>query len=353
MEILLIVISLILLVVAVLYFLQNNQLSYYKTISKNLSAMSVIQNMFEIMGSSIPSTKKIEELNSTIIDAYSPKYSTISIFDGNSYEIKATNIEKTYFESIAVIAEENDFKANANRNVSKYLTTTHEKTLTYKSAIERNIRSCMFSPIYFNGVYLGFWLLEDEVENAFDDMSKDELTKLKNNLGVFIENTLYQNIIETAQNTDKQTGFYNNLYLYSTARQRLSANDKSVLIMLCMKNLPEVNDKYGRTVGNTLLFKLVNVLKEIVSKDAMNIRFSGTKFIVICPNTEAEAVHGLAERLLTAIKNEVEYVNEDEVKIEIQILLHTYKKQNNIEKEVQKMVSYVDNMKDTNTIKII
>ena len=52
-----------------------------------------------------------------------------------------------------------------------------------------------------------------EYPSLFKDVNY-ELSKLKNNMGVFLENTLYQNIIENAENTDKQTGLYNNLYLY-------------------------------------------------------------------------------------------------------------------------------------------
>ncbi|MCX8074479.1 MAG: diguanylate cyclase [Clostridia bacterium] len=350
---LLILTSLALVVVSVLYFLQSNKIAYYKTLSKNMSAMSVVQNMFGILGSSISATKKIEELNNTIMEAYSPKYSTISIFDGSDYEIKSTNVEDIYKDIIADIAEESDFKANATKNISKYLTTSMDKTLTYKSAIERKIRSCMFSPIYYDGTYLGFWLLEDEAENAFDFISKDELLKLKNNMGVFIENTQYQNIIENAENRDKQTGLYNSLYLYSVARQYLSATENSSFILLCLKNLPEINENYGRNYGNILLIKFTNILKEIISNDSIHIRYSGTKFLVICPNTDTKSMHSVVERLLSTVKNEIEYVNEEQVKLDIQIIIHDFKKQNSIEKEVQKMIVYIENMKDVNTIKVI
>ena len=44
----------------------------------------------------------------------------------------------------------------------------------------------------------------------------EELARLKENIGVFIENINSQEIIENAHHRDKQTGFYKNLYLYST-----------------------------------------------------------------------------------------------------------------------------------------
>lgn len=336
-----------------IYIISSKKLEYFETVTKNLSAMGVIQNMFEILGANITASQKIKELNNAIIEAYSPKNSTIVIYDGNSYEVMATNVEDTYKALIANIAEEPDFKSNYLKNVSKYITTTSDKTLTYKSAIERNIRSCMFVPIYFNNRYLGFWLLESEQENEFDDISKNEIAKLKNNLGVFIENSASQNIIETAQNTDTQTGLYNNLYLYSTARQKLLEYETSALILIRFNNLNEINEQYSRNVCNMLLIKGINAIKDMVTKDTISVRYSGRKFLLICPNTTAESVHSLAERILTTLSNELVYVNESGISLKQNMLIHTYRKQNNLEKELQKMLTYIDNTKEENSIKII
>jgi diguanylate cyclase (GGDEF)-like protein len=310
--------------------------------------------MFEIMGANIPSENKVNELNKVILDTYEPKYSSIVTYDGSVHEIKATNVDKSYVDSISKISDENDFRANAFKNVSKYLTTSSDKTLRYKSAIDRNIKSCMFSPIYHGSTYLGFWILEDEVENAFDNISKSELSKLKNNMGVFLENTLYQNIIEAAENTDKQTGFYNNLFLYSKARQKLLEYENSSIILLCFSNLSEINSEFDRNVGNSVLAKAVNIIRDLISSETMCIRYSGARMILLMPNSTAETVHSTIERMLARLKSDAtENINNKFVLLNTQILIHTFKKQNNIEKEVQKMVSYIDAMKETDTIKII
>jgi|GEM_PF-2362475 len=339
---------------AIILVIKNKQIGYYTIVSKNLSAMRVIQSMFEIMGANIPAENKVNELNKVIMDTYEPKYSSIVTFDGLHHEIKATNVDKSYVDSISRIGDENDFRANAFKNVSRYLTTSSDKTLRYKSAIERNIKSCMFSPIYHGGTYLGFWILEDEVENAFDSISKSELSKLKNNMGVFLENTLYQSIIEAAENTDKQTGFYNNLFLYSKARHKLLENENNSIILLCFSNLADINSEYDRNIGNAILAKAVNIIRELISSETMCVRYSGARIILLMPNSTAETVHSTIERMLARIKSDaIENVNNKYVTINTQILIHTFKKQNNIEKEVQKMVVYVDNMKETDTIKII
>ena len=46
-------------------------------------------------------------------------------------------------------------------------------------------------------------------------------------------------------------------------------------------------------------------------------------------------------------------VDVDFVTLDVQIAMTTFKKQNNLEKEIERMVSYVENMRDVDTIKII
>lgn len=340
-------------VVFVIYKAYKNKMDYYSVISNNLESMNIVQKMFELTTSSVTADEKILALNNIILEAYGAKYSTISLYDGNTYEIRTTNVEKEYKDSIAKIAEENEFKANATKNVSKYLTTSAAKTLSYRSAVERNIRSAMFSPIYHANTYLGFWLLEDDAENAFDAISKEELAKIKSNLGIFLENINFQKTLEIAENTDKQTGFYNNMYLYSNTRNELNKNENSTLTLIYLKNMPEVNEKFGRNIGNALIIKIANALKDTLSNDSIFVRYSGIRLLTITPGTTAEVLHPIIERALSRIKSEAEYVKNEKVTMDVQILMHTFKKQNNIEKELQKMVTYMDRMESVNTIKII
>lgn len=348
-----IILVITLIVVGVLYFSLEKQLSYYKLISKSINVNSVTQNMFNIMGDNISAEQKINELNKIIIETYKPKYSTISLFDGNVYEAKATNAEPTFVDVIANLAEENDFKANSMKNISKYMTTSPEKTLSYRTAIERRIKSAMFSPIYYNKVYLGFWIMEDTRDDAFDDISKSEITKIKTNMGVFIENTKYQSAIELAENTDKQTGFYNNMYLYSNIRHILNDTENNVITLICLKNLPEINTRYNRDIGNKVLQKVASIVKEIVPEDSVLVRNSGLRFMIVSKNSNVDSISQVLERVLSRVKSEVEYYNNEEIKPEVQILMHNILRQNSIEKEIDKMVNYLDNMNDKNTIKVI
>lgn len=353
MEVLIILLALIIVGLSIftLFLVKRNK--YYSVAIGNMSGMVIMQRMFELMASTIPASKKIEELNNIIIEVFNSKSSTISIFDGTTYEIKASNVEDVYKESIKSLAEEQDFKNNATNNISKYLVAAGGRLLGYKSAMERKIRSAMFSPIYYNGTYLGFWLLEDDAENAYDSISKEELAKLKDHIGVFIENVLSQESIEGAYNTDKQTGFYNNLYLYSNVRQKVFNADNSTLTLMLLSNLPEINETYGREVGNRLLDKAAKLMSEVFNGENIFVRYSGSKFCIVSPNVSADTLHGTVERYITNLKMQEEVVDGKKITLDVSVTMKNIRKQGNIDRELAKMADYVEKMTDTNTIKII
>lgn len=345
---LIITIILILIVTIIITSFQKRQINSLKSVSKNVANMNILQNMLEIMSSKFSSDEKIKNLNDVIITNYGVKYSTISTFDGYEYDSTASNIEAIYRDRLKDIANENDFKVNISKNVSKYLTTAPGKTLLYRSAVERRIKSAMFSPIYCNGIYLGFWLLEDTVSNAFDNIPKSELAKLKANIGIFLDIVGFQKSIEKAQNEDKQTGFYTNLYLYSGARKIIKNNENNTIAMVCLKNIPDINLKYGRNVGNAVLIKATNCIKNFVNKNIILIRYSGIKFLIIIPNMSSQASQPMIERLLAKLNLESEYVGDEKITVNSQFLLHTVKNQNDIDFEIEKMVDYIDGMNSVN-----
>lgn len=333
--------------------LENNKRISKNGKIKNGIVDKTIQDMYNIMGTTNSTDEKILSLNRVLIKAFKPKYSSIVLYDGNKYQMKATNVEEDFIEAISNVAEENIFRSNVIKNVSKYSVATTDKSLAYKSALERKIRSAIFSPIYYNNMFLGFWFIEDTKEHAFDGISNLDLDKFKYNLSLFIENIAKQNTIEIAENTDKQTGYYNNLYLYSNARDILISHDTSSISLICLKNIPDINEKYSRNLGNTLLIKVTNAIKDIVSKESILVRYSGIRLLIITPGSNAQVSQPIMERVLSKIKSEVEYVDDEKVAVESQILIHTVKKQNNIEKEIQNMISRIDIMKPVNVIKIL
>lgn len=314
---------------------------------------NTIQKMFDILGANIDTQKKINRLNNVIISAFKPKYSSIVLYDGKNHIMKATNVEECYVDVIKDVYKESIFSSCINKDTSKYIISKVNNIISYKSALERGIKSVMFSPIFYDDVYLGFWIIEDDKGNAFDNILENDLKKFKYNLGLFIENIQMQSTMEIADNTDVLTGYYNKVYLYSNSREILTRSETNSITLIELKNIPEINEKFGRNIGNTLILKMCNAIKDIVSKESILIRYTGLRFLIITPNSNAQIAQPIIERILQIIKNINEYVEDVEVSLESKILIHTLYKQNNIEKEVQKMISEIEKSKISDNIRIM
>ncbi len=327
-------------------------LKFYNTDTKQ-KIVEVTQKMFEIMGQDIPSKDRFSRLNEELIKQLDIQYSSICLYNGYNYELKSSNVESEYSEIICDIAKDNIFKTNIIKNNSKYITVTNKENLLYKSAIERNIKSAIFIPIYYNDKYIGFWLIESKKAKDFDDITDDYIENLKKNLAIFIEDTEFHNDLEMAKDMDEQTEFYNNIYLYSNTRKIISQYEYSSMMLIGLPGLPEVNEGYTRDIGNILLVRIANTTKDVLPDESICIRYSGNRFIVIIPNKTAQAVQPYAERLLSRYKDIYEYVNDKKVGIDTQVLIHTFKKQSNMNDEVQNLDNYMDDMKSRNVIKII
>ena len=346
---LLLIIVLIILILAIDFDYKKKLKKY--TSKYELILKDIVQEMLNIMSLDLKATDKIENLNEVFLDKLDIKYSSICLYDGNNYEVKASNIEKEYSSTIIDIASDNSFRGNIAKRNSKMLIADKDKTLLYKSAIERNIKSALLIPICFEENYLGFVLFENFKDLA--DIPEDILLEFKKNVANFIENVEFQDVLETANIIDPQTNFYNTVYLYSNARKFLESYSNSAMVVVKLTGIPEINEKFGRNIGNLLLIKVANMTREILGNDNIYIRYSGLRFVIFSKNSIAESVQPQIELLLSKYKDIYEYVNDVKVNIDVQILLHTLKKQNNVEKEIQKVMSYIDGMKAVNTMKII
>ncbi|MEG0073133.1 MAG: diguanylate cyclase [Clostridia bacterium] len=357
MEIVLIVFVVLIIVVLALIALlsyKSMQVKYYKKISKEADSVLMLQKMFDLMGSNVSAEDKLSELNDIFREIFNAEYSTIVWFDGTSNVIKASNVEEMYAVSLGEVALENDFKGNIKRNVAKYITTSNSsKTLMYKTAIERKIRSMVFAPIYDNASFLGFWILESTMQGAFEKISKKQLSMLKENLAVFLSSVLSQEKIERIEDTDKQTGLYNSFYLFSKGQYIIENADSTTFIMIAFPELKKVNEYYGRKTGDKYLISAIEYVKNSVGKNAVLIRYASSKILVLAPNTTAKsAVQGIG-KLQSRMKMYGVTLPNGKVEINSRFVLSNHLKHTNIDNTLKNLENKIDDINSKDNIAII
>ena len=69
------------------------------------------------------------------------------------------------------------------------------------------------------------------------------------------------------------------------------------LIMLDIDHFKQVNDTCGHAVGDQVLRQLAQIMRDNTRLSDCPGRWGGEEFLIICPNTDLEGAHRLAENL--------------------------------------------------------
>lgn len=104
--------------------------------------------------------------------------------------------------------------------------------------------------------------------------------------------------------TDPLTGFHNRRYAMERIEKDWAASTRSGRLISCMMidldNFKQINDTYGHDVGDKVLTGIAAVLKKTLRAQDVICRVGGDEFLVICPDSDTQAVRICAERLLAA-----------------------------------------------------
>ena len=110
--------------------------------------------------------------------------------------------------------------------------------------------------------------------------------------------------LHEASITDPLTGFHNRRYAMERIEKEWVASSRSGRAISCMMidldNFKQINDTYGHDVGDKVLMGVAAVLKESLRSHDVICRVGGDEFLVICPDSDTQAVRICAGRLLAA-----------------------------------------------------
>ena len=98
---------------------------------------------------------------------------------------------------------------------------------------------------------------------------------------------------------DALTGLYNRRHFDSSYDDMTTLNhDGDVsLIMMDVDNFKSFNDTYGHVMGDQILKFIGRFLKRECDKNVVPFRLGGEEFAMLCPTTNLQAAHNMAELL--------------------------------------------------------
>ena len=364
MIIVVIVLVLIIAMLVIYNYSINKRIQDLKNINEKVTSLNIIQDFMNIVGNDLSVDDKIQAINDVIIEKYETKYSTIVIFDGTDYIIKASNVDKKHWDVLANLHDVEIFKDSIATMNPKYITVNSEgEKLPYQKLEFGRSKSAIFFPLYIDNVYIGYWLIESSVPHDYDNIDITIYETAKENIIAVYKAVNYQKTLESIVRKDLFSGLNSAEYLYGEGKKIIDKNDNSALCMFRISNIEEIN-KISRELGNKVITKLSEYIKNNISDSYIFVRYMGPKFVIAFCGVDTESASNFvnelkenAEKIVVKL-DEKNYTVEEigkankkstkrkkqdiEVSPTLNFVISTYYKGTGIETVLQKMEKYID-----------
>lgn len=299
----------VLVIIVVILILYNLSISKkVKSLSNTremVSNLQVLQDFMDIIGREMPVEDKIKLINNILIEKYKIKYSTIVVFDGAEYILKASNVDERFWDVLRNLHTDEMFQDSIASATPKYVTiNAPNERLSYQKMEMARAKSAMFFPLYIDNIYIGYWIIESSEAHAFDNMDTNILGTIRDNIVSVLKTVSYQNAIENIYRIDKTTGLCSAEYLYGIGKRVIDQYDKSTICMFNIANIEEINEKFSRDMGTKLIIDVVNVVKANIASEYIFVRYMGPKFTIAFSGAEVDGVTDF----ISELKNKIEEI---------------------------------------------
>lgn len=324
----------------------------FNNINQKITGLNVLQDFMNTVGEYSTVDEKIEKINEILIEKYDIKYSTIVMFDGTEYTIKASNVQEQHWEALRNLHNQDIFKDSISTATPKYVTVNNDtERLPYQTMEFGRAKSAMFFPLYIDNIYIGYWIIESGEPHAFDKIDTTILEVVKENIISVYKTVSYQNTIENIARKDLFSELNSAEYLYGRGKKIIDKYTTSTVCMFKITNLEEINKEYNRETGNDVITEISNYISENISSEYVFVRYMGPKFAIVFSGVDIDG----ASEFVQDLKNNLEKLEIEEFLEELEdeeiryampkfnFVLTTYYKGTALENVTKKLEEYLDN----------
>lgn len=284
----------------------HRKIQEFNSLQRQANNLRVLQDFLSTIGETSSVDDKIKKINDILIEKYEIKYSTIVVFDGAEYQIKATNVDQKHWETLRNLQDVPIFKDSIATATPKYITINNEnEKLPYQTMEFARAKSAIFFPIYEDNVYIGYWIIESGIAHDFDNIDTTISEVVKDNIVAVLKTVVHQKTLEAIVRKDLFTGLYSEEYLYGEGKKTIDQYTTSAVCMFRIANIEEINDKYSRKLGNQVIIDISKYIRKNISNEYIFIRYMGPKFVIVFSGVTTDSVIDF----ITNIKSNAEQMN--------------------------------------------
>ena len=288
-----VVVILVLIVIGLIIYnvIIHKKIQKFKNMNQKITNLYVVQDFMNAIGETSTVEEKIKKINDILIERYEIKYSTIVVFDGAEYQIKASNVDQKHWDSLKSLHQLDMFKDSIETATPKYVTVNNEKErLPYQQMEFGRAKSAIFFPLYIDNVYIGYWILESGTPHDFDNVDTTVLEVIKENIVSVLKTVVHQKTLESIVRTDQFTGLYSEEYLYGEGKKIIDQYTISAICMFKIINIQQINKEFCRELGNKVITQISKYVKDNLSSEYVFVRYMGPKFVIAFSGVETDSV---------------------------------------------------------------
>ena len=364
----------ILVIIALILLIYNfsiyKKLETFSNLNQRVTSLSVLQEFMNTLGESTSIEEKLVGINDILINKYAIKYSTIVVFDGAEYVVKASNVDRKHWGTLKSLQSDPIFGDSIKTATPKYITVDSEnEKLPYQKMEFGRAKCAMFFPLYVDNVYIGYWIIEGSFPHEFDKLDTTILEVVKNNIVTILKTVEKQATIENIVRDDLYSGLKTAEYLYGEGKKIIDQYTTSSVCMFKITNLTQIDEDVSRKTGDNTISAVSNFIKTNLAKEYVFVRYMGPKFVIVFSGVDNNGVSNFMKDLKIKIENlKVQFAKdayfEDEngeeiqpqpnevVSPDIRIAISTYYKGTSLDGTLKKMEEYIDSAND-NTMSIL
>ena len=343
----------------------HKKIQKFKNMNQRITNLYVVQDFMNAIGETSTVDEKIKKINDILIDRYEIKYSTIVVFDGTEYQVKASNVDQKHWDALRSLHDVDMFKDSIESATPKYVTVNNEnERLPYQKMEFGRAKSAIFFPLYIDNVYIGYWIIESGVPHDFDNIDTTIFETVKENIVSVLKAVDYQKILENIVRKDLFTGLNSAEYLYGDGKKIIDQYTTSAICMFRISNIEDIN-RVSRELGNKVITEVSKNVQGNIAEKYIFVRYMGPKFVIVFSGVEADSLADFineikesTEKLQISLKDnfQVEEIEEGKKKKKskkkkredvvvspsLNFVVATYYKGTGIEEVLKKMEKHLD-----------
>ena len=269
----------------------HKKIQKFRNLNQKVTNLYVVQDFMNAIGETSTVEEKIKKINDVLIERYEIKYSTIVVFDGTEYQVKASNVDPKHWDSLRSLHDVDMFKDSIETATPKYVTVNSEnERLPYQQMEFGRAKSAIFFPLYIDNVYIGYWIIESGTPHDFDNVDTTVLEVIKQNIVSVLKTVVHQKTLESIVRKDLFTGLYSEEYLYGEGKKKIDQYTISTICMFKITNIQQINKEYSRELGNKVITQISNYVDDNLSQEYVFVRYMGPNFVIAFSGAEANSV---------------------------------------------------------------